>query len=61
MRNLELGDYIIGIAELLGVPGKQVVEVLKDNFKNISENASELLEDAYWDLQDDNIVEKLKV
>ena len=54
MRNLPLEDHIIGIAKILKVNEKEVMQVIFDAFENTSNEADEILDDAYWEFQDDN-------
>jgi hypothetical protein len=53
MRDLPLTDHIIGIAKILKVTEKEVMQVIYDAFENTSSEADEIL-DAYWEFQDDN-------
>jgi hypothetical protein len=57
MRDLPLEDHIIGIAKILKVTEKEVVQVIFDAFENTSDEADEILDDAYWEFQDDNNVD----
>jgi hypothetical protein len=54
MRNLPLEDHIIGIAKILNVSEKDVMQAIYDAFENTSDEADEILDDAYWEFQDDN-------
>lgn len=54
MRDLPLEDHIIGIAKILKVTEKEVMQVIFDAFENISDENDEILDDAYWEFQDDN-------
>jgi len=54
MRDLPLEDHIIGIAKILKVTEKEVMQVIFDAFENTSDEADEILDDAYWEFQDDN-------
>jgi hypothetical protein len=57
MRDLPLEDHIIGIAKILKVTEKEVVQVIFDAFENTSDEADEILDDAYWEFHDDNNVD----
>jgi hypothetical protein len=57
MRDLPLEDHIIGIAKILKVTEKEVMQVIFDTFENTSDEADEILDDAYWEFQDDNNVD----
>ena len=57
MRDLPLEDHIIGIAKILKVTEKEVMQVIFDAFKNTSDEADKILDDAYWEFQDDNKVD----
>jgi hypothetical protein len=54
MRELPLEDHIIGIAKILKVSEKEVMQVIYDAFENTSDDNDELLDDVYWEFQDDN-------
>jgi hypothetical protein len=54
MKELPLEDHIIGIAKILKVSGKEVMQVIYDAFENTSDDNDELLDDVYWEFQDDN-------
>jgi hypothetical protein len=57
MRDLPLEDHIIGIAKILKVTEKEVMQVIFDAFENTSDEADEILDDSYWEFQDDNNVD----
>lgn len=57
MRELPLEDHIIGIAKILKVTEKEVMQVIFDAFENTSDENDEILDDAYWEFQDDNKVD----
>ena len=57
MRDLPLEDHIIGIAKILKVTEKEVMQVIINAFKNTSDEADETLDNAYWEFQDDNNVD----
>jgi hypothetical protein len=57
MRELSLEDHIIGIAKILKVTEKEVMQVIYDAFENTSAEADVILDDAYWEFQDDNKVD----
>jgi len=57
MRDLLLEDHIIGIAKILKVTEKEVMQVIFDAFENTSDENDEILDDAYWEFQDDNKVD----
>jgi hypothetical protein len=57
MRDLPLEGHIIGIAKILNVTEKEVMQVIFDAFENTSDEADEILDDAYWEFQDDNNVD----
>lgn len=61
MRKLPLEDHIIGIAEILKVTEKEVMQAIYDTFKNISDENDEILEDMYWEFQDDNKVDTITI
>ena len=54
MKELPLEDHIIGIAKILKVSEKEVMQVIYDAFENTSDDNDELLDDVYWEFQDDN-------
>jgi hypothetical protein len=60
MRDLSLKDHIIGIAKILKVTEKEVMQVIYDAFENTSDEADVILDDAYWEFQDDNKSPDLK-
>lgn len=53
MKKIPLEDHIIGISEILKIPEKEVMEAIFDTFKD-KPNCKEILEDIYWEFQDDN-------
>lgn len=57
MRDLPLEDHIIGIAKILKVTEKEVMQVIFDAFENTSDENDEILDEAYWEFQDDNKVD----
>lgn len=57
MRELPLEDHIIGIAKILKVTEKEVMQVIFDAFKNTSDENDEILDDVYWEFQDNNKVD----
>ena len=61
MRDLPLKDHIIGIAKILKVTEKEVMQVIFDAFENTSDENDEILDDAYWEFQDDNKVDTKNV
>lgn len=50
MKTIELADHVIGIAEILGVTEKEVVEALFDAFENRSAAIDARLDEVYWEL-----------
>lgn len=54
MRSLPLEDHVIGIAKILKVSEKEVMQVIFDAFENTSDENDEILGEAYWEFQDDN-------
>ncbi len=54
MKDLPLEEHIIGIAKILKVSEKEVMQVIYDAFENTSEEVDQILDDVYWEFQDDN-------
>lgn len=57
MKKLPLEDHIIGIAKILKVTEKEVMQVIFDAFENTSDENDEILDGAYWEFQDDNKID----
>lgn len=57
MKKIPLEDHIIGIAEILKVSEKEVMEAILNGF--LDHPDKEILEDMYWEFQDDNKVDTL--
>lgn len=55
MKDLLLEDHIIGIAKLLKVSEKEVMQVIFDGFENSSDEGDLLLDNAYEFFQAYNI------
>lgn len=49
MSRIALDDHIIGIAEILKVPEKEVMQVIFDAFENTPDANTEILEEVYWE------------
>ena len=60
MRDLPLEEHVIGIAKILKVTEKEVMQVIFDGFENKSDEIDEILDDLYWEFQDDNTVKTTK-
>jgi hypothetical protein len=60
MRELPLEDHVIGIAKILKVTEKEVMELIFEEFKNTSDKNKVILDDMYWEFQDDNKSPNLK-
>ena len=60
MRDLPLEEHVIGIAKILKVTEKEVMQVIFDGFENKSDEIDEILDDLYWKFQDDNTVKTTK-
>jgi hypothetical protein len=60
MRELPLEDHIIGIAKILKVTEKEVMQVIFDAFENTSNENDILLDDVYWEFQNDNKTLRVK-
>ena len=54
MKDLLLEDHIIGIAKILKVTEKEVMQVIFDAFGNNSDEVEQMLNDVYWEFQEDN-------
>ncbi len=54
MKDLPLEEHIIGIAKILKVSEKEVMQVIYDAFENTSDEVDQILDDVYWEFQDDN-------
>ena len=54
MKDLPLEEHVIGIAKILKVSEKEVMQVIYDAFENTSDEVDEMLDDLYWEFQDDN-------
>lgn len=50
MKIIQLTDHIIGIAEILGVQEKEVIDALYDAFENRSDVIDKQLDEVYWEL-----------
>ena len=52
MKTLYIEDHIIGIAKILKVSEKEVMQVIFDAFENTSDEADQILDEVYWEFYD---------
>lgn len=51
---ITLEDCVIAMARILKIPEKLIAEAIQESFENTSDENDILLDDLYWEFQDDN-------